>query len=258
MGLASPALPFPFGGRCEGRQGPGPRMAAGARPSVLRRKEASSCSCVRVACAVVDVGGQGPLRAWLVHNGAAGQVPGVKQKRKQAQERQQRLLSTCDCDRASICDCDRDRDPDRKCPTARPTDSMHLLPLASGDVVAISTQELEVHPASDMRGGWDAGGCRCRAAGRRGEPRPLRRHRRGEMGGSAASPSRGRINMGDRVLDDEVKDSPDTPGASGGASGDRGCDAGDAVDEVGLTHEQKQNKRRKLMHEARRTPFPDH
>ena len=101
-------------------------MAAGARPGVLQRKEASSCSCVRVACTVVDVGGQGPLRAWLVHNGAAGQVPGMKQERKQAQERQQRLLSTCDCDRASICDCDRDRDPDRECPTARPTGSIHL------------------------------------------------------------------------------------------------------------------------------------
>ena len=94
MGLASPALPFPFGGRCEGRQGPGPRMAAGARPSVLRRKEASSCSCVRVACTVVDVGGQGPLRAWPVHNGAAGRVPGMRQERKQAQELQ-RGEATC-------------------------------------------------------------------------------------------------------------------------------------------------------------------
>ena len=63
--------------------------------------------------------------------------------------------------------------------------------------------------------------------------------------------------MGDRVLDDEVKDSPDTPGASGGASGDRGCDAGDTVDEVSLTHKQEQSKRRRLMHEARRTPFPE-
>ena len=40
-------------------------------------------------------------------------------------------------------------------------------------------------------------------------------------------------------------------------SADRGYDAGDAVDEVGLTHKQKQNKRRRLMHEARRTPFPE-
>ena len=53
-------------------------------------KEASSCSCVRVACTVVDVGGgrQGPLWAWRVHNGAAGRVPGMGQERKQAQELQ--------------------------------------------------------------------------------------------------------------------------------------------------------------------------
>ena len=55
----------------------------------------------------------------------------------------------------------------------------------------------------------------------------------------------------------EVTDSPNAPGASGSASGDRGCDAGDAVDEVGLIHKQKRNKRRRLMHEARRKPFPD-
>ena len=60
-----------------------------------------------------------------------------------------------------------------------------------------------------------------------------------------------------KVHDDEVKDSPNTPGASGSASGDRGYDAGDAVDEVGFAHKQKQNRRRRLMHEARRTPFPD-
>ena len=153
MGLASPAPPFPFGGRCEGGQGPGLRMATGARPRVLQRKGASSCSCVRVTCTVVGVGGQGPLRAWLLHHGAAGYVPGMKQERKRAQERQQRLVRACDCDRASICDCGRDRDPDRECPTARPTDSIHLPLFASRAVVAILTQELEVHPALNARGG---------------------------------------------------------------------------------------------------------
>ena len=60
-----------------------------------------------------------------------------------------------------------------------------------------------------------------------------------------------------KVHNDEVKDSPNTPGASGSASGDRGYDASDAVDEVGLTHEQKRNRRRRLMHEARCKPLPD-
>ena len=34
-------------------------------------------------------------------------------------------------------------------------------------------------------------------------------------------------------------------------------DAGEAVGEVGLTHTQKQNGRRRLMQEARRRPFPE-
>ena len=34
-------------------------------------------------------------------------------------------------------------------------------------------------------------------------------------------------------------------------------DAGVAVGEVGLTHKQKQNRRRRLMQEARRKPFPE-
>ena len=34
-------------------------------------------------------------------------------------------------------------------------------------------------------------------------------------------------------------------------------DAGEAVGEVGLTHKQKQNRRRRLMQEARRKPFPE-
>ena len=67
-----------------------------------------------------------------------------------------------------------------------------------------------------------------------------------------------KVSMGSsRVENDEVEDSQNTQGASGSAGGDRGYDAGEAVGEVGLTHKQKQNKRRRLMHEARRTPFPD-
>ena len=62
---------------------------------------------------------------------------------------------------------------------------------------------------------------------------------------------------GGKVHNDEVTDSPNAPDASGSASGDRGCDAGDAVDEVGLIHKQKRNTRRRLMHGARRKPFPD-
>ena len=39
-------------------------------------------------------GGQGPLRAWRAHDGAAGRVPGMRQERKQAQELQ-RGEATC-------------------------------------------------------------------------------------------------------------------------------------------------------------------